>query len=335
VLASGDPFFFGVGSLLAERLDRGEFRCLPAPSSFSLAAARLGWPLQACRLLSLHGRDLRLIIPHLQPQARLLALSWDETTPAQLAALLVARGCGGSRLHIFEALGGPRERHRESVAAAFEETGLDPLNIVAIEVVPGEGARLLPLGTGLDDCFFETDGQLTRHEVRACVLSALAPFRGAQLWDVGAGSGSVAIEWMLLDPSNRAIAIEARADRAARIARNAGALGVPNLDIVQGSAPEALSGLAPPDSIFIGGGASDAVIAACRQALKPGGRLVVNAVTIETEARLTAHFTETGGSLTRLSVAEADPIGRFHGWRPAMPITQWIFRKPREAGGAP
>ncbi len=328
VLASGDPFFHGVGTLLAAAIPQGEIACLPAPSSLSLAAARLGWSLQECRWLSLHGRDLRLVIPHLQPRARLLLLTWDEHTPASLAALLVARGFGDSRLHVLQALGGPRERVAAAPADGFALGALDPLNIVALEVEAGPDARVIPLTPGLPDEWFEHDGQITKAAVRAATLAALRPFRGAHLWDIGAGSGSVAIEWMLRDPAMRATAVEARADRAARIERNAGALGVPGLAVVTGQAPAGLSALAPPDAVFIGGGAGDAaLVEVAWSALPAGGRLVVNAVTIETGARLAALHASRGGELTTLSLAHADPVGRYRGWRPAMPVVQWAVSK--------
>ena len=329
VLASGDPFFHGVGTLLAAAVAPGEMDCLPAPSSLSLAAARLGWSLQECRWLSLHGRDLRLVIPHLQPRTRLLLLTWDEHTSAALAALLVERGFGRSRLHVLQALGGPRERIAATPADGFALEDLDPLNIVALEVEAGPGARVVPLAPGLPDDWFEHDGQITKAAVRAATLAVLRPFRGAHLWDVGAGSGSVAIEWMLRDPAMRATAVEARADRAARIERNAGAMGVPGLAVAIGRAPQALSGLATPDAVFVGGGAGDPdVIEAAWAALPSGGRLVANAVTIETGASLAALHADRGGTLTTLSISHADRIGRYHGWRPAMPVVQWAVSKP-------
>ena len=331
VLASGDPFLHGVGSLLAAAVPAEEFTCLPAPSSISLGAGRLGWTLQDTRLVSLHGRDLRRIIPHLHPRAKLLCLAWDETTPALLANLLCERGLGRSPMRVLESLGGPRERLRVTQADRFACEGIDPLNIVAIEVVADHGARLVPVAPGLPDEWFEHDGQITKHEIRAITLAALRPFRGGHLWDVGAGCGSVAIEWALLDPANRATAIESRPERAVRIARNAGRFGVPDIAIVTGHAPEALAGLAPPDAIFIGGGggANDGtLIEQAFAALPSGGRFVVNAVTIETQALLSRLYHAHGGELTSIAVARADAIGGFHGWRPAMPITQWAVSKP-------
>ncbi|HUZ90627.1 MAG TPA: precorrin-6y C5,15-methyltransferase (decarboxylating) subunit CbiE [Methylocella sp.] len=329
VLASGDPFFYGAGTLLSAHVRPEEMQCLPAPSTFSIAAARLRWSLQECRLISLHGRAFERIIPALQPRAKILCLSWDETTPPRLAKLLCEKGLGPSRIIVMEAMGGPKERLRESTAQNFAMEGINPLNLVAIEITATALSQFLPAASGLADCWFETDGQLTKREVRAVALSSLAPRRGEVLWDVGAGSGSIAIEWLLCDPANRAIAIEARADRASRIARNALSLGVPQLEIITGTAPEAFSDLPQPQAIFVGGGAGDPhLLDMAYAALPQGGRLVVDAVTIETEAKLIAWFKARGGDLLRLEIAHAGPLGSFHGWRPALPVTQWSVTKP-------
>jgi precorrin-6Y C5,15-methyltransferase (decarboxylating) len=329
VLASGDPFQHGVGATLARHTRPDEMRVYPHPSSFSLAAARLGWPLQDVLSLSLHGRPLDLIRPHLHPGTRILALTSDEHGPAQLAALLTEAGFGISIVTVLEALGGPNETIRSHVAMNFALDGINPLNLCAISVVALPGARVLPLTSGLDDALFEHDGQITKREIRALTLSALAPRRGETLWDIGAGSGSIAIEWMLADPSLRAVAIEADGERASRIARNAASFGVPDLTIISGTAPEALAGLEPPHAVFIGGGGSDpGVLDAAIAALRPGGRLVANAVTLEFEAMLLARHADLGGSLTRLSVDRADAIGSMTAWRPAMPIVQWAWSKP-------
>ena len=329
VLASGDPFHYGVGATLARQIDASQMRVYPHPSSFSLAAARLGWALQDVVSLSLHGRPLDLIRPHLHAGARILALTSDENGPGNLSQLLTAAGFGISIMTVLEALGGPGERIRSQTAMNFDMTGIDPLNICAISVVALPGARILPLTPGLDDSLFEHDGQITKREVRALTLAALAPRRGETLWDIGAGSGSVGIEWMLADPSLRTIAIEADPERAARIVRNMIACGVPDLRIVADRAPDALAGLEPPHAIFIGGGGSDpGVLDAAVAALRSGGRLVANAVTLEFEAMLLARYAELGGSLTRLSVERADTIGSMTAWRPAMPITQWAWIKP-------
>ncbi len=328
VLASGDPFFYGVGALIASHVPIDEIVTLPAPSAFSLAASRLGWSLQDCTLLSLHGRSFERLLPHLQPRARILLLAWDETTAPRVATCLEAHKMGGSQITVLEALGGPREKVRSARADAFVMPGIDPLNVVAIEVVAGHGARMVSLSPGLPDDYFEHDGQITKREIRAATIAALAPRKGELLWDVGAGSGSIGIEWMLCDPANTAIAIEERSDRAARIARNAASLGVPGLRIVAGEAPEVFAELPAPDAIFIGGGASDDdVIDEAWAALPAGGRLVVNAVTLETQALLTARFKEQGGELVQMQVAHATPVGNFFGWRPAMPVVQWRVSK--------
>jgi precorrin-6Y C5,15-methyltransferase (decarboxylating) len=329
VLASGDPFFYGVGSVLAHHVTPEETLVVPAPSAFSLAAARLGWPLPETVLISLHGRALDRIRPHLHPGARILALTSDSGGPAGLARLLAETGFGDSRLIVLEALGGEHERVRTIKAASFNLTEIAPLNTIAIEVRADPGARVIAQTPGLADDLFEHDGQITKREIRAVTLSALAPLRGELLWDIGAGSGSVAIEWMLTDPSMRAIAIEKNSDRAARAARNAAAFGVPDLRLIEGSAPLALVGLPQPDAIFIGGGASDeGVLDAAIDALRPGGRLVVNAVTLESEALLIARHAAQGGKLGRIAVARAEAVGSKTGWRPAMPVTQWVWVKP-------
>ena len=329
VLASGDPYLYGVGALLARHVEPAETMVVPAPSAFSLAAARLGWALADCALVSLHGRELDRVRPHLQPGARVLALTSDGDGPGALAGLLAASGFGASRLTVLEALGGPRERIRTVTAAQYDLGKVDPLNTVAIEVAAAAGARIIARAPGLPDALFEHDGQITKREVRAVTISSLAPRHGELLLDIGAGAGSIAIEWMLNDPSLRAIAIEAQAERAARIRRNAASFGVPGLEIVQGAAPDALGGLPAADAIFIGGGASDpGVLDAALAALRGGGRLVVNAATLQTEAVLLARYSALGGELIRIAITRAEPVGGMTGWRPAMPVTQWCWVKP-------
>ncbi|MBO9127252.1 MULTISPECIES: precorrin-6y C5,15-methyltransferase (decarboxylating) subunit CbiE [unclassified Rhizobium] len=328
VLASGDPFLYGVGATLSRSVDAMEMRTIPAPSSFSLAASRLSWPLQEVASVSLHGRPLDLIRPHLHHGRRIIALTSDQETPMQLATSLAANGFGRSRLHVLEALGGERERVRACQADAFDLKDIDPLNVCAIDVVAGEGARVLAFAPGLDDALFEHDGQITKREIRALTLSTLAPRHGELLWDIGAGSGSIGIEWMLCDPSLRAIAIEQSSERVQRIARNAAAFGVPGLAVVEGAAPQALQSLPEPDVIFVGGGGSeDGVMEAAIAALKSGGRLVANAVTLEMDAKLLALHATLGGSLTRIDISRAGAIGAMTGWRPAMPVTQWHWVK--------
>ncbi|WCJ62314.1 precorrin-6y C5,15-methyltransferase (decarboxylating) subunit CbiE [Agrobacterium tumefaciens] len=329
VLASGDPFFYGVGVTLLRRIPAAETVCYPSPSAFSLAASRLGWALQSAECVSLHGRSIDLLRPHLHHGARIIALTSDERDPALVARLLSDAGFGLSEFILLEALGGDREKRRQIRAADFGFEDIDPLNVVAIEVVADEGARILPFAHGLDDGLFEHDGQITKREIRAVTLSSLAPRRGELLWDIGAGSGSIGIEWMLSHPSLRAIAIEQHPERAERIARNADAFGVPGLEVMIGKAPAAFEGLSAPDAIFIGGGGSETgVLEAAMDALKPGGRLVVNAVTLEMEAVLLAAHAKFGGSMIRLEVSRAAAVGSMSGWRPAMPVTQWSWVKP-------
>jgi precorrin-6B C5,15-methyltransferase / cobalt-precorrin-6B C5,C15-methyltransferase len=327
VLASGDPFVHGVGSVLARHIDPAEMLAVPAPSAFSLAAARLGWPLPDTAQLSLHGRALDIIRPHLQPDRRVLALTSSGAGPLALARLLSDTGFGASSLIVLEALGGKRERIRVATAAKFDLPDVDDLNLVAIEVKAAPGARIIARASGLADALFEHDGQITKREIRAVTLSSLAPRLGELLWDIGAGAGSVAIEWMLADPSLCAIAVERRPDRAARIRRNAAAFGVPGLDVIEGEAAEVLPSLPMPDAIFIGGGASDTLEVAGSM-LRSGGRLVVNAVTLQTEALLLARYAALGGELTRLAVTRADAIGGATGWRASIPVTQWSWLKP-------
>ncbi len=332
VLASGDPFFYGVGATLAAHVSPQETWIVPAPSAFSLAAARLGWSIPETVLISVHGRAIDRIRPHLHPGTRILALTSDGQGPAALAELLCGNGFGGSRLTVLEALGGDRERMRTARAVDFGMNDIAALNMVAIEVAADAGARIIAYTPGLSDALFEHDGQITKREIRAVTLSSLAPKHGEVLWDVGAGAGSVAIEWLLADPSLRAIAIEADAARAARIERNASAFGVPDLRVIEGRAPAALAGLPAPDAVFVGGGGSDPqLLQTCIDVLQPGGRLVANAVTLETEAELIAQGAERGGDLTRMAVSRADHIGNRTGWRPAMPVTQWTWTKPQVA----
>jgi precorrin-6Y C5,15-methyltransferase (decarboxylating) len=325
VLASGDPMFYGIGTTLARLLGPQRLRVLPHPSSVSLAAARLGWPLNDVDVVSLVGRPRELLHPLLQPGRRVLALTAQETAAADIRALLGARGFGASPVTVLADLGGPGER-----VTAVGEAG-EPhsrLAVIAIECRLDQDAAPLPRAPGLPDDAFEHDGQLTKREVRALALAALAPVPGQLLWDVGAGSGSIGIEWMRVHPASRAIAIEPRPDRRERIARNAAALGVPGLGLVAGAAPQALTGLSAPDAVFIGGGVTvPGVVAACWEALGPGGRLVANAVTLEGQAVLADWRQRLGGTLTRIGVERADGLGALTTWRPALPVVQWSIRK--------
>ncbi len=329
VLASGDPMFYGIGATLARLLGPDRLRVLPHPSSVSLAAARLGWPLDDVDVVSLVGRPRELLHPLLQPGRRVLALTAHETAAADVRALLAARGFGASPVTVLADLGAPGERV-EPVAPAGGATAAphSRLAVVAIECRLDPGAAPLPRVPGLPDAAFEHDGQLTKRELRALALAALAPVPGQLLWDVGAGSGSIGIEWLRAHPASRAVAVEPRADRRERIARNAAALGVPYLRLVAGSAPAALAGLDLPDAVFIGGGVTaDGAVAACWDALSPGGRLAAHAVTIEGQQVLADWWRRAGGTLTRIGVERADGLGAFTAWRPALPVVQWSVVK--------
>ena len=332
VLASGDPMFFGVGASLARHLPGAEMLILPAPSSVSLAAARLGWPLQDVVILSVVARPVAALNAHVFSGMRLLVLSNDGQTPAAIAALLRERGFGPSRLTVLEHLGGDAERRIEGVANDWNDPLLADLNLIAIECIAEPNTPRLSRLAGLPDSAFKHDGQLTKRDVRAITLARLAPVPGELLWDVGAGSGSISIEWMRAHPSCRALAIEADEGRQLLIEHNRDALGVPGLQLIRGSAPQALDGLERPDAIFIGGGVTrEGVLDTCWAQLKPGGRLVANAVTLQSEVTLMAWRERHGGELTRIHVAQAQPLGEFDTWRQALPITLLEAVKPVDA----
>lgn len=328
VLASGDPLFHGIGSTLVRLLGADRVRVLPQPSSVSLAVARLGWRAEDTDVVSLVATPVQAVLPAVQPGRRILVLSAGSATPGQVAALLVGRGYGASRLTVLEQLGGPGERVVRGAAVSWEAPAGDPLNIVAVECVADPDAALLPTGPGLPDDAYEHDGQLTKREIRAVTLARLAPTPGQLLWDVGAGSGSIGIEWLRVHRSCRAVAVESSSERVARIERNALALGVPALEVVLGAAPDALAGLPTPDAVFVGGGSTvPGVVGTCWDVLAPGGRLVVNAVTMESEQVLAGWYAKLGGELTRIAVNRASPVGGFTGWRAMMPVTQWAVTK--------
>ncbi|BDM20790.1 MULTISPECIES: precorrin-6y C5,15-methyltransferase (decarboxylating) subunit CbiE [Pseudomonas] len=332
VLASGDPMFYGVGASLARQVPAAEMQVLSMPSSCALAAARLGWPLQDVQVLSVVARPLAALNAHLYSGQRLLVLSNDGDSPAAIAALLCERGFGPSRLRVFEHLGGSAERQLTGTAEDWPDTEVAALNLVAIECLASLDAVRLPRVPGLPDSAFRHDGQLTKRDVRAITLARLAPQPGELLWDVGAGCGSIGIEWMRAHPACRTLAIEADEGRQGFIEYNRDALGVPGLQLVRGKAPEALAELERPDAIFIGGGVTrQGVLPLCWERLRPGGRLVANAVTLQSELAL-AHFREQhGGELTRIHVAQAQPLGAFDTWRQALPITLLDVVKPLDA----
>ncbi|MBI3499610.1 MAG: precorrin-6y C5,15-methyltransferase (decarboxylating) subunit CbiE [Proteobacteria bacterium] len=328
VLASGDPLCYGIGVTLARHFDAADMVMIPAPGAVSLAAARLSWPIAEIDVVTLHGRPLSLLAAWLRPGARLIALSEDGGTPEAVARFLAEHGFGPSTITVLEHLGGPKERRLEASAADWRHGDIADLNTIAIDCRAAPGAAWLPRVPGLPDEAYAHDGQLTKREVRAATLALLAPRPRGLLWDVGAGAGSIAIEWLRAEPTAEAIAIERDRERASRIAQNASALGVPRLRVVEGTAPGALAGLAAPDAVFLGGGlAEEGLIEACWAALNPGGTLVANAVTVEGEAVLFRHHALRGGGLSRIAIARAEPVGGFSGWRPLMPVTQWVASK--------
>lgn len=325
VLASGDPFWHGAGGSLAAALSPGEWTCHPAPSTFSLAASRLGWRLEEVLCLGLHAAPFERLVPLLGRGVRAICLLRDGEAPAALAAWLTGRGFGPSRLTVLEALGGPRERVRTALADGFDLTGIAHPVAVAIEAA---GAAGLPRASGLPDELFTHDGQITRRPVRALTLSALAPRPGEVLWDLGAGSGSVSVEWCLAAAGTTALAVEARPDRAANIRRNAEGFGLSHrLSVVEGNWPTKLRALPRPDAAFIGGGADLAGIETVFDLLPEGARLVVNAVTLDTEALLADLHERRGGALLRIELANVEPLGTRRGWRPARPVVQWSVVK--------
>lgn len=331
VLASGDPTFHGIAPTLARLLPEVQLDVVPHPSSVSLACARLGWAQQDIALVSAVGRSLGALHVHVHPGRRVLVLAGSPSIPAEACHLLRERGFGPSVVTALSELGGPGEQRVSAIADSWPDRGWPPgavpsaLTVFAVECVPGPAAVRLPLTPGLPDDAYEHDGQLTKRHVRALTLAALAPSPGELLWDVGGGAGSVGIEWMRSHPSCRAVAVEQDEVRAKRIVRNAVTLGVPGIEVVLGSAPSVLAGLASPDAVFIGGGmTAPGLVEACWTALRHGGRIVANVTTLESERVVLGVREQFGGTLTRVELAHEAPVGRFTGWRPAMPVTQWV-----------
>lgn len=321
VLASGDPFWFGAGGSLAQVLPPSEWTCHPAPSTFSRAAARMGWRLEDVHCFGLHAAPFARVLPVLARGQRLICLMRDGAAAGRMAAWLTEGGFGPSDLTVLEALGGPRERVRTAVAKDYPFDDARHPAAVAIAV---KGARGLPRAAGLQDDLFETDGVMTKRPIRALTLSALAPRAGEVLWDLGAGSGSISVEWCLAAPATTAHAIETREDRAAIIGRNAETFGLDHrLRVVTGEWRDALASLPPPDAVFIGGGAELAGIETVLAAVPPGTRIVANAVTLESEAALAAAQARFGGDLLKVDLATAGPLGRMRGWNHARPVVQW------------
>lgn len=333
VLATGDPMAYGIGSTLARHFEPEDMAILPAPGAFSLAAARLAWPLDGCVCLTLHGRPIDLLAYHAQPGVRLLILSHDGSTPAKVAARIAELGYGPSRISVLENMGAVEEARHDGTAEAWPDVVITDLNTIAVECIAEPNAQIYPHTPGLPDDAFVHDGQLTKRVVRAATLAALAPLPGHHLWDLGAGSGAVAIEWLRAAQNAQgrgasAVAVERDPARAGRIAENASRLGTPFLDIVTADIAAALPDLAPPDAVFLGGGLStEGLVETVWQALKPGGRLVANAVTLESEQILAGAHGTFGGEMSRIAVSHAEPVGERTGWRPAMPVTHWNATK--------
>lgn len=344
VIASGDPMLYGVGATLTRDLDPAEFTVFPSVSSLSLAAARMGWALQDVEIVSLVGRPLATLSRVLHDGARILVLSGDGRTPAAVAALFRATGLGASGITVLANLGGPHEHRTHACAAEWDAQAnadaMAPLNVIAIScrrsLDDHEAQHAgVQLSAGLPDDAYEHDGQLTKRDIRAIVLARLAPRPGEVLWDVGAGSGSIGIEWMRAHPRCQAFAVEANATRQQFILRNRARFGVPSLILVPGTAPQALAGLPRPDAIFIGGGVTvPGVLDACWEALPVGGRLVANAVTLQSEMRLIDWRAQHGGTLSRFSVAHAAPLARFDAWRQALPVMLLEARKSGPAANS-
>jgi precorrin-6Y C5,15-methyltransferase (decarboxylating) len=329
VLATGDPLWYGAGSTLSEAIPPAEMRVYPSPSAYSLAAARMGWAIENTVCLTVHGRKLENIIPSITPNAQLLILCHNGNTPAEISNLLKDRGFGDSEITALSHLDGNDEAICKNTASNWQDHRLPNLTTLAAHCIAGPDAIILPTTPGLPDNVFEHDGKLTKREIRAATLAALSPLPGQHLWDVGAGCGSIALEWCRATGRTTASAVETHPDRLNSIRTNAMALGVPNLEIIDGYAPDALKTLTEPDAIFIGGGLStEGIVETCWEALSRHGRLVANAVTIEGETRLIQAQASYGGELIRFAISRTEPVGSFQGWRPMMPVTQWRIIKP-------
>lgn len=321
ILASGDPFWFGAGSVITRQLAPNEWRAFPGVTTFSLAASHLGWPLETTVCLGLHAAPMARLRPHLAPGARAVVLLRDGAAVQELTTWLDGLGFGATTLHVMEKLGGPHARLRTVLAAGFDIADITHPVCVGLDVA-GDG-NTLGLISGRADEIFETDGQITKRPMRALTLSALAPRHGDRLWDIGGGTGSIAIEWLLSHPSTTAITIEPRPDRAARIRRNADQLGVDRLQVITGLAPDCLTELPPPNAVFIGGGLSEVLLVWLHSHLPVGTRLVANAVTLESEALLAQWQARIGGELLRIELAQAGPLGSKRGWKSRHPVVQW------------
>ncbi|TDT73927.1 precorrin-6Y C5,15-methyltransferase (decarboxylating) [Litoreibacter halocynthiae] len=326
VLATGDPLWFSVGARIGRSIDPSQIVYHPQLSAFQLTAARMGWSLADVETLTVHGRPVQQMVAFIQPDQRLIILTTGADTPAQIAKFLTERGFGQSQMTVLASMGGDKEQRFDGTAADWSHE-VPAFNTLAVHCIAAPDAALLPRVPGLDDSLFQSDGTMTKQEVRAATVAKLMPMRGALLWDIGTGSGSVAIEWMRAARYARALGIEPRADRRAMAAENALALGAPKLELIDGEVPAALHGLDAPDAIFIGGGLSHETFDIAWVNLRPLGRLVANAVTLESEAILIDLHKQHGGDLVKISVQRAEPVGRLTGWRPSMTVTQWSLVK--------
>ncbi|MEN0040940.1 MAG: precorrin-6y C5,15-methyltransferase (decarboxylating) subunit CbiE [Pseudomonadota bacterium] len=332
ILVTGDPLWYSVGARILKAISAEDIRFHPQLSAFQWAACRMGWSLADCETVTVHGRAASQLLPHLAPNNRILLLTKDATTPSTVAAMLADHGFGASRIAALAALGGEAEQRLEGLAEAWSHDVPD-FHTLAVECIAGPDARWYPRGGGLPDDAFVHDGQMTKQDVRAVTLAKLAPYPDAVLWDIGAGCGSVSIEWMRAARGAIAHAIEPKPERRAMIAENAVSLGTEKIAVINNKAPDACDDLPMPDAVFIGGGATTAgVFEKAWEALRPGGRLVANGVTLETEARLAELQAEHGGDLVRLAVQKAEAVGPYRGWRAAMPVTQWCVIKPMGEG---
>ncbi|QYX31527.1 precorrin-6y C5,15-methyltransferase (decarboxylating) subunit CbiE [Sphaerospermopsis torques-reginae] len=328
ILASGDPMCYGVGATIIKHIPIDEITIIPSPSAFSLACSRLGWNFTETETLSLCGRPVSLLQSYIYSGAKLLILSAGKNTPKNVAEILTKRGYGNSKITVLERMGGMNERVFTGVANSWKERDIASLNTIAVECIADLGITGLSRFPGLPDSAFHHDGQLTKREVRAVTLSTLAPLPGELLWDIGAGCGSISIEWMRSNMRCGAIAIEQNTNRLNYIADNAAALGTPNLQIIAGKSPEVIQNLPTPDAIFIGGGVTaPGLFDICWNALKIGGRMVANVVTLEGEKTLFEWYEKVGGNFTRISIQRAEPIGKFLGWKGMSQVTQWVAYK--------
>ncbi|AKS44761.1 precorrin-6Y C5,15-methyltransferase (decarboxylating) [Octadecabacter temperatus] len=326
VLVTGDPLWFSVGARIGRTIPADQLVYHPQLSAFQLASARMGWSLADVETLTVHGRPVEQMIAFIQPDQKLIVLTTGAETPNQIAKFLTDRGFGKSKMTVLAAMGGDREERFDGAAEDWAHE-VPAFNTLCIDCVAEPDAALLPRVPGLADSLFVSDGTMTKQEVRAATLAKLMPMRGALLWDIGTGCGSVAIEWMRAARYARAIGIEPRADRRDMAAQNALALGAPKLELIDGTVPYALTNLDAPDAVFIGGGLSRETVEAAWSALRPLGRLVANAVTLESEATLIELHKTFGGDLVKIQTHRAEPIGKLTGWRPAMPVTQWSLIK--------